>query len=454
MTTENIHLNNVQETLEDGINIKTVNGNTLLGSGDLEIPIPTKTSELTNDAGFVTTDTTYSAGLGLREVGTEFSQDFVIDGSGDVIDVEQTADGIKVTKGQINYNGLANLPDLSALSNISTHPTQSNFPVTGKNNTVYIAEDTGYMYRWNGTGYTQLTDQTAIWGDISGDILNQIDLVNTLALKEDKSNKKNNLSTPNNTDYPTTQAVTDYVGNGELDIQLNGVSLRKFNANQVSNAIANIIAQEPLVSGTNIKTVGGQSLLGSGNIPFPIGLQLGETSSTAYRGDRGKTAYDHSQLTTGNPHNVTKTDVGLGNVDNTSDADKPISTATQTALNGKVDSVTAGFGARVDNTDPKNPIINVQRHLPVLDTRNDNEPPLYYLQSFRAQAVTYEFKRISTIGVGSIFTSGTYCSLETISQFVDASGGYPFQTARNPADGKMAKRYGINDTTWSPWEEI
>lgn len=38
-------------------------------------------------------------------------------------------------------------------------------------------------------------------------------------------------------------------------------------------------------------------------------LALGETSSTAYRGDRGKTAYDHSQVTSGNPHNVTATDV-------------------------------------------------------------------------------------------------------------------------------------------------
>jgi len=32
-------------------------------------------------------------------------------------------------------------------------------------------------------------------------------------------------------------------------------------------------------------------------------LALGETSTTAYRGDRGKTAYDHSQ-DTGNPHNL------------------------------------------------------------------------------------------------------------------------------------------------------
>lgn len=37
-----------------------------------------------------------------------------------------------------------------------------------------------------------------------------------------------------------------------------------------------------------------------------------------------------------NPHEVTKAQVGLGNCDNTSDLDKPISTATQNALNTKV----------------------------------------------------------------------------------------------------------------------
>ena len=41
-------------------------------------------------------------------------------------------------------------------------------------------------------------------------------------------------------------------------------------------------------------------------------LQLGETASTAYRGDRGKTAYDHSQITDGsNPHNTKANVVNL-----------------------------------------------------------------------------------------------------------------------------------------------
>lgn len=49
---------------------------------------------------------------------------------------------------------------------------------------------------------------------------------------------------------------------------------------------------------------------GTGYVEISSSLALGETSSTAYRGDRGKTAYDHSQITTGNPHGTTAADVG------------------------------------------------------------------------------------------------------------------------------------------------
>lgn len=48
-----------------------------------------------------------------------------------------------------------------------------------------------------------------------------------------------------------------------------------------------------------------------------------------------------------NPHQVTKAQLGLGNVDNTSDMQKPISTAVQAALNQKADAAnaTGGFAA-------------------------------------------------------------------------------------------------------------
>ena len=55
------------------------------------------------------------------------------------------------------------------------------------------------------------------------------------------------------------------------------------------------------------------------------------------------TAYDAHIINKNNPHEVTKAQVGLGNVDNTSDLDKPISTATQTALNSKADASSLGL---------------------------------------------------------------------------------------------------------------
>lgn len=48
------------------------------------------------------------------------------------------------------------------------------------------------------------------------------------------------------------------------------------------------------------------------------------------------TPYDQHIANTSNPHSVTKSQVGLGNVDNTSDLNKPISNAVQNALNGKI----------------------------------------------------------------------------------------------------------------------
>lgn len=69
----------------------------------------------------------------------------------------------------------------------------------------------------------------------------------------------------------------------------------------------------------------------STQLPDIEALELGETETTAYRGDRGKEAYDHTQSTE-NPHEVTKAQVGLGSVDNTADLDKPVSRAVQEAL--------------------------------------------------------------------------------------------------------------------------
>lgn len=66
---------------------------------------------------------------------------------------------------------------------------------------------------------------------------------------------------------------------------------------------------------------------------------------------------------------LTKADVGLGNVDNTSDLNKPISNATQTALNGKVSSVVAKDASIVvDSSTATQPKIGAQ----ISATANNN----------------------------------------------------------------------------------
>lgn len=73
----------------------------------------------------------------------------------------------------------------------------------------------------------------------------------------------------------------------------------------------------------------------------PSLLQLGETSSTAYRGDRGKTAYDHSQIANGtNPHGTTADNVNLATALTINGASKTTAEAAISALAGLVDNIT------------------------------------------------------------------------------------------------------------------
>lgn len=50
-------LSQFQKKLISGTTIKTVNGQSLLGTGDITLAIPTKVSELSNDAGYLKADT-------------------------------------------------------------------------------------------------------------------------------------------------------------------------------------------------------------------------------------------------------------------------------------------------------------------------------------------------------------------------------------------------------------
>lgn len=93
--------------------------------------------------------------------------------------------------------------------------------------------------------------------------------------------------------------------------------------------------QDTLVSGTNIKTINSTSLLWSGDIVItgsgtPATTVTDETTYGITPAVGTSTNYAREDHTHGSPTTPTKTTVGLGNVDNTSDATKNSATATLT----------------------------------------------------------------------------------------------------------------------------
>lgn len=75
---------------------------------------------------------------------------------------------------------------------------------------------------------------------------------------------------------------------------------------------------------------------GSAYVVISETVALGTTHSSAGYGDESRAAYNHSTKTSGNPHHVTKTDVGLGNVDNTADSAKSVKYAASAGSAGSV----------------------------------------------------------------------------------------------------------------------
>ena len=104
---------------------------------------------------------------------------------------------------------------------------------------------------------------------------------------------------------------------------------------QSDNTKADFIKNKPTLA--NVATSGDYDDLSN----KPSLLALGETSSKAYRGDHGKTAYDHSQLASGtNPHKTTANNIDLATALTINGASKTTAEAAISARAGLVDNIT------------------------------------------------------------------------------------------------------------------
>jgi hypothetical protein len=128
---------------------------------------------------------------------------------------------------------------------------------------------------------------------------------------------------------------------------------------------------------------------------------------------------------TSNPHNVSKAQVGLGNVDNTSDANKPVSTAQATAINAKQDKLsgsglvksTSGVISYDTNSYAlSSALTKAGVGLGNVDNTSDANKPVS-----TAQATAINAKQAQLNGTGFIKASGTAISYDNTAYATAAS---------------------------------
>lgn len=208
----------------------------------------------------------------------------------------------------LNESGIipsAQLP--SYVDDVIEVDTFSNLPGTGESGKIYIVQDTNLTYRWSGTAYVEISKSLAL-GETS-----------STAYPGDKgkatTDKLNKTSDKVVVGPTTVNPSTDKI---VIKYQTHFTSTNS--DNEDSHTI-------------NAATTSQAGVMSSADKTKLNGLkdQAGITSDI----DAVQTNLETHINNKSNPHEVNKAQVGLSEVDNTSDANKPISTATQNALNSK-----------------------------------------------------------------------------------------------------------------------
>lgn len=243
----------------------------------------------------------------------------------------------KNTKGKAN--GLASLDDSGKvpstqlpsyvdMADVLEFTQLDQLPKPGKSGKIYVVTSTNLQYRWSGSDYVEIskslalgeTSSTAYPGDkgkTTTDKLNRI---------PDKL-----ITDTVNVNQSTTEAVLNFTTYRQEAQQIG------INTLTITSATT---SQAGLMSSSDKTKLDG------------LKDQAGITSDINAVQTNLETHINNKS----NPHKVTKDQVGLGNVDNTSDANKPISNATRTALNGKF-SATDGNALKQTIEDMPNLIV-------------------------------------------------------------------------------------------------
>lgn len=273
----------------------------------------------------------------------------------------------------LNESGIipsAQLP--SYVDDVIEVATFSNLPGTGESGNIYIVQDTNLTYRWSGTDYVEISKSLAL-GETS-----------STAYAGDKgkatTDKVNRMSDKVTVGPDSVESAADNV---KLLYVTHKTSTNEYSQDSHTISAATITQAGVMTAADKTKLNG-------------LKDQSGITSDINAVQSNLETHINNKS----NPHEVTKAQVGLSEVDNTSDANKPISNATQTALNGKF-SATDGNALKQTIEDMPNLVVT-DGHISHKDNRitlNLRQQDLKDPVNTDSVALTFDPATDSTAGI-------------------------------------------------------
>jgi len=206
----------------------------------------------------------------------------------------------------------------SYVDDVLEYATFSTLPVTGESGKIYITIDDNLTFRWSGVVYANIssslalgnTADSAFRGDYGSIAYSHSQVAHAPSDSTANDTDANLKDRANHTGTQTSSTISDFLSS-VMDSVLTGL---------ITNTNSAIVATDNVLSAL-------------GKLQKQITDHLVDTIKhiTATERVNWGSAFTHSETI----HD--KTFVGLGNVDNTTDLLKPVSTLQQTALDGKVD---------------------------------------------------------------------------------------------------------------------
>lgn len=218
----------------------------------------------------------------------------------------------------LDQNGLVPSSQLpSYVDDVIEVSTFSALPETGESGKIYITQDTNLTYRWSGTAYVEISQSLAL-GETS-----------STAYAGDKGK-----ATTDKVNRLPNKMLTGTTGSSVSDSSV-VLNFSYYDQEAQSTGATQQTISSATTSKAGVMTAADKTKLNGLKDQAGITADIDAVQTNLETHINNKT----------NPHEVTKAQVGLGNVDNTADTDKPISTATQTALDAKF-SLTEGNSLR------------------------------------------------------------------------------------------------------------